>query len=156
MARHLASYGLYPSKSALYTGAEALKAAGFRQTDISVLYSDKSAVMPNSPFTGLLSYMAGIGAISFPGVGPFLAAGPLSSVFGSLGATARGLLHSLVGLGLPEPQAQQYAGRLEDGRLMMSVHCDDDVWAGRAHDILQQTGAEDVATAPDAAAVYQS
>jgi hypothetical protein len=142
--------------AALYTGAEALKAAGFRQTDISVLYSDRSAVGPNSPFAGLLAYLAGIGAVSFPGVGPFLAAGPLSSVFGHLGVAARGLLHSLVGLGLPEGQAQQYAGGLEDGRLMMSVHCDDDEWAGRASDILQQTGAEDVATAPDTAAVYQS
>jgi hypothetical protein len=141
--------------AALYTGAEALKAAGFRQTDISVLYSDKRAMAPNTPFARLLAYLAGIGAITFPGVGPFLAAGPISSAFSGLNVTARGLLTSLVGLGLPEAAAEQYEDRLKDGQLMMSVHCDDDEWAGRANDILQETGAEHVATATDGAAVYQ-
>jgi hypothetical protein len=141
--------------SALYSGAEALKAAGFRQTHISVLYSDRLALAPGNPFAGLLSYLAGIGAITFPGVGPFLAAGPIASAFGTIGAAASGLMGSLQRLGLPQAEAEQYEGRLRQGRLMMSVHCDDDEWAGRANHILHETGAEDVATAPDKAVAYQ-
>ena len=136
--------------SALYSGAEALKAAGFRQTDISVLYPDKSgAAAANNSFGELLAYLSGIGAITFPGVGPFLAAGPISSTFSGLGAAASGLLRSLVRLGLPDGVAARYEGRLKQGRLMMTVHCDDDEWAGRANDILHETGADDVEVAAD-------
>jgi hypothetical protein len=138
MARNLASYGLYPSIGALYSGAEALKAAGFRQTDISVLYPDKSETASPTSFGTLIAYLAGIGAITFPGVGPFLAAGPIASAFKGLGVAASGLLGSLRAIGLPEYMALRYEGRLKQGGLMMTVHCDDDEWAGRANNI--QTG----------------
>ena len=169
MARNLASYGLYPSMSSLYTAAEALKAAGFRQTDISVLYSDlqgtrafthdsdesaAAGVATGATFGALIAYLAGIGAITFPGVGPFLAAGPIVSTVAAMGAG--GLLASLCRLGLPEFAARRYERRLKQGELMMTVHCDDDEWAGRANSILQQTGANDVAIAPDMAVAYQS
>ena len=154
MARHIASYGLYPSMSALYTGAEALKAAGFRQTDISVLYPDKSGAATAPAFGELLAYLSGIGAITFPGVGPFLAAGPIANSFAELGAAASGLLKSLVRLGLPDYVAESYEGRLKQGGLMMTVHCDDDVWAGRANNILQETGAEQVEIAAETAEAY--
>ncbi len=104
MARNLAAFGLYPSMSSLHTGVEALKSAGFRQTDISVLYPDRGTRefahdepfdttsdgaapdMPDGAMAGgILGYLAGIGALTIPGIGPLLAAGPIVSTL----ATAR-------------------------------------------------------------------
>lgn len=170
MSHQVASYGLYPSMSALYLGAEALKAAGFRQTDISVLYSDwqgtrafthdadrvladgaVAGAATGASFGALLAYLAGIGAITFPNVGPFLAAGPIASTLAAISAAgcAGGLLGSLVTMGLPERDAERYEDRLRDGELMLTVHCDDEEWADRAQVILNQTGAGHIATGPD-------
>ena len=170
MVQHLSTYGIYPSMAAVFAGAEALKAARFRQTDISVLYSDKPQVRRfwlDAPETamagvatgltlgGLLSYLAGIGALTVPGFGPILAAGPLVAALASVGAgTARSLLSTLAGLGIPAYEAERYEGRLKEGGILLSVHCDDAQWADRAKDILEQTGAEHVAAADTEAAFH--
>jgi hypothetical protein len=176
MARNLATYGIYPSMSAVHTGAEALKAQGFRQTDISVLYSDRSGskefaheahtkapegavvgAARGATVGGLLGYLAGIGALTLPGIGPLLAAGPLVAGLAGVGAAgaAGGLIGALAGLGIPEYEAKRYEGRLKEGGILLSVHCDDLEWAGRATHILQQTGAEHVAAAAEKEADYQ-
>lgn len=165
MVQHLSTYGIYPSTAAVFAGTEALRAARFRQTDISVLYSDKPQVrrfFPDSPETavatvasgltlgGLLGYLAGIGALNIQGFGPILAAGPLVAALASVGAgTARNLLSALAGLGIPEYEAERYEGRLKEGGILLSVHCDDSRWMDEARTILQQTGAEHVAAAAD-------
>lgn len=176
MSRNLAVFGIYPSMSALHTGVEALKTAGFRQTDISVLYSDRSGTKEfaheahtkapegaaagaatGATVGGLLGYLAGIGALTIPGVGPFLAAGPIVAALAGIGAAgaAGGLLGALAGMGIPEYEATRFEGRLKQGGLLVSVHCDDSEWAGRAKNILKQTGAEHVAAAAEKAADYQ-
>jgi hypothetical protein len=177
MTHSLATYCIYPSMSAVHTGAEALKAQGFRHTDISVLYTDRcgSKEFVHGPLSrapegaaagaaagasvgGLLGYLAGIGALTVPGLGPLLAAGPLVAAFAGAGAAgaAGGFIGALVGLGIPECEAKRYEGRLREGGILVSVHCDDGVWAKRAENILTQTGAEDVAAAAEKEANYQS
>lgn len=176
MARNQAAFGIYPTMSALHTGVEALKAAGFRQTDISVLYSDKSGTKEfaheahtkapegaaagaatGAAVGGLLGYLAGVGALTIPGLGPFLAAGPIVTALAGVGAAgaAEGLIGALAGLGVPEYEAKRYEGRLKQGGLLLSVHCDDRGWAQKAKDILKQTGAEHVSSAAEQAADYQ-
>jgi hypothetical protein len=176
MARNLATYGIYPSMSAVHTGAEALTTAGFRQTDISVLYSDKSGTKEfaheahtkapegaaagaatGATVGGVLGYLAGIGVLTIPGVGPLLAAGPIVAALAGVGAAgaAGGLIGALAGLGVPEYEAKRYEGRLREGGILVSVHCDDGEWAGRAKKILKETGAEHVSTAAEQAADYQ-
>jgi hypothetical protein len=163
MVQHVSTYGIYPSMAAVLAGTEALRAARFRQTDISVLYSDKpqvrrfflespeaamASVATGLTLGGLLSYLAGIGALNIPGFGPILAAGPLVAALASIGAgTARNLLSALAGLGIPEYEAARYEGRLKEGGILLSVHCDDSRWMDEAKTILQQTGAEHVAAA---------
>jgi hypothetical protein len=151
MTRTLSTYAIYPSMTALHTGAEALKAAGFRHTDISVLYSDRAVASAATGATVcvLLGYLAGIGALTLPGVGPLLAAGPILYAlagFGTPGATG-GLIDALAGLGLPQDDAQRYDGRLREGGILLTAHCDDSVWVSRATRILNETGAEHVALA---------
>lgn len=172
MVQHQSTYGIYPSMSAVFAGAEALKAARFRQTDISVLYSDKPQArrfVLDSPETAmasvatglmlgrLLSYLAGIGALNIQGFGPILAAGPLVAALASAGAgTARNLLSAFAGLGIPEYEAERYEGGLKEGGILLSVHCDDSRWMDEAKAILQQTGAEHVAAAADKELSFQS
>ena len=154
-----AAFGLYPSTQALHAGAEALRAARFRHTDISVMYADgeralrlrESAaaerdVADEEPVSlaGVLTSLSGLGAVQMPGAGPFMAGGP---ILASLVGGAESLPRSLRGLGLPESDVALFEERLRGGSLLLSVQCDDPGWARRACDILQQTGAERVATA---------
>jgi hypothetical protein len=172
MARGLATFGIYSSMSALHTGAEALTSEGFRQTDISLLYSDRgSATMLTHDATsdavdlglssrafagGILGYLAGIGALTIPGIGPLLAAGPLTGAFtGAAALSSNGLIGALVGLGLPEHEAKCYEGCLKDGGILFSVYCDDAEWAGRAKTILTRTGAAHLAAAAETEPAYQ-
>src|SRR6185503_3459689 len=76
---------------------------------------------------GTLGWLAGIGALAIPGVGPFIAAGPIVA--------------ALVGMGIPEYEAKRYEGRIKSGGILLSVHCDDSEWTGKAKRILEETGA---------------
>jgi hypothetical protein len=161
MAPSLAAFGLYPSTKALHFGAEALRAAKFRHTDISVMYSDgqQALRLRESPpaeadvaddegqptSLGLiLTTLSGIGAIAMSKDGPFMAGGP---ILATLVAAGENLMASLRGVGIPEGDLESFGDRLRRGGLLLSVQCDDDSWTARAREILEQTGAERVAVA---------
>lgn len=152
-----AAFGLYPSTRTLHFGAEALRAARFRQTDISVMYSDGSQALqlresadlqaevadePPESLGGVLSALSGIGAIAMRNDGPFMAAGPILATLAGAGA---GLVSALRGLGIPETLVERFERRLKQGGLLLSVQCEDGEWANRAQRILEETGAEHVA-----------
>jgi len=98
---------------------------------------------------GTLGVLAGIGALAIPGVGPFIAAGPIMGALAGVGVggVVGGLIGALVGLGIPEYEAKRYEGRLRDGGVLLSVHCDTSEEIKRAKNLLKETGAEDVASA---------
>ena len=159
MAQNPAAFGLYPSTKALHFGAEALRAARFRHTDISVMYSDgKQALrlreaLPFDPsvvdeeptsLAEILTTLSSLGAVVMSKDGPFMAGGPILSTLVSEGES---LLTSLRGLGLPEGEIESFENRLKHGGLLLSVQCDDGEWAARACEIFAQTGAERVTTA---------
>lgn len=161
MPQSSAAFGVYQSTKALHFGAEALRAARFRHTDISVMYSDGEKALrlreslptevtvdvvdeqPTS-LAGILTTLSGLGAIVMSKDGPFMAGGP---ILATLVHAGENLLSSLRGLGIPEGEVESFEHRLRDGGLLLSVQCDDDNWAARAREILVQTGAERVATA---------
>jgi hypothetical protein len=154
---HLTSaFGLYLSTRALHFGAEALRAARFRHTDISVLYSDgrgafrvresfpaDESVADEPPATigHILTSLSGLGTFVIPDDGPFVAAGP---ILATLVDSSESLPRSLRGLGLPESEIPPFEDRLRRGGLLLSVQCDDDDWAARARRILESSGAERV------------
>ena len=105
---------------------------------------------------GALGWLVGIGALAIPGLGPFLAAGPIVGALAGVGAggVVGGLVGALIGLGMPEYEAKRYEGQIRRGGILMSVHCDNPDWVKRAKDILKETGAADIASAGEATADF--
>jgi hypothetical protein len=102
---------------------------------------------------GTLGLLAGIGVLAIPGLGPFIAAGPIMGALAGLGAggAVGGLVGALVGMGIPEYEAKRYEGHVKDGGIVLSVHCDDSKWVARAKRILEETGGLDVSSAGEKA-----
>ena len=149
-----------------------LKTAGFSSNDISVLMADKSGTKdfahehntkaPEGTATGAgtgavlggtLGWLAGIGALAIPGLGPFIAAGPIMAALGgaAIGGTVGGLTGALVGMGIPEFEAKKYEGKVKTGSSLISVHSDDSDETRRAKEIFERGGAKDISTASEKA-----
>jgi hypothetical protein len=94
--------------------------------------------------------------LAIPGLGPFIAAGPIMALLAGAGAggAVGGLLGGLIGAGIPEYEAKRYEGRVKSGGILLSVHCDNSDWVKRAKEILEASGAEDIGSAGEAAADY--
>lgn len=105
---------------------------------------------------GTLGWLAGIGALAIPGLGMFVAAGPLMSLLAGLGVggAVGGLTGALVGIGIPEYEAKRYEGQVKAGGILLSVHCDNNDWKMKAMEILKRTGAEDISSTGESSADY--
>ena len=173
--KNTAAFGIYPNEASLRNGVEALGQNGFRLTDISVLFPgnvgtkdfahEKGTKAPEGAASGAgtgavvggaLGWLAGIGTFAIPGVGPFIAAGPIMAALAGagIGGTAGGLIGALAGAGIPEYEAKRYEGMVKDGGILVSVHCDNSEWTSKAKDILKRTGAHDVSSAGEASADF--
>jgi hypothetical protein len=150
---------------------EQLKAAGFSHNDISVLFPDKAGTRDfaheqhtkapegaaagagtGGVLGGTLGWLVGIGALAIPGLGPFIAAGPIMAALSgaAAGAALGGLTGALIGLGIPEYEAKRYEGKVKEGNLLISVHTEDSTERARARQIFEQEGAEDIADTAEA------
>src|SRR6201998_3063585 len=171
--KNTAVFGIYPSLTAVEISVDELKSAGFRNTDISVLFPEssgtrdfaheKSTKAPEGATTGAgtgavvggaLGWLMGIGALAIPGLGPFIAAGPIMAALAGagVGGTVGGIAGALIGMGIPEYEAKRYEGRVKDGGILLSVHSDTSDWTKRAKEILKRTGAQDIASTGEASA----
>src|SRR5919112_6465972 len=165
--KNTAAFGIYPNETALENGISALQQAGYRNEDISVLFPEnegtkdfahrKGTKAPEGAASGagtgavaggVLGWLAGIGAIAIPGVGPFIAAGPIMAALAGagVGGLTGGLVGTLVGIGIPEYEAKRYEGRIKSGGILLSVHCDNVEWIGKAKELLRESGAEDISS----------
>ena len=170
--KNTAVFGIYKSSAQAESAVDRVIAAGFSNNDISVLLPDthsskefaheKNTKAPEGTTTGVtaggvvggtLGLLAGIGALAIPGLGPFIAAGPIMAALAGLGVggAVGGLIGALVGMGIPEYEAKRYEGRVKDGGVLLSVHCDTSDQISRAKDLLKQTGAEDISSAGEKA-----
>jgi hypothetical protein len=173
--KNTAVFGIYPDYSSVEFGVQGLKDAGFRNTDISILYPEnignkdlaheKATKAPEGAATGagtgavlggVLGWLAGIGSLAIPGIGPFIAAGPIVAALAGVGAGGAlgGITGGLVGLGMPEYEAKRYQGRINGGGILLSVHSDDSGWTKRAKEVLHATGAQDISSTGEASADY--
>src|ERR1700726_1816520 len=170
-SKNTAVFGIYTDRSSLERGVEALKTAGFSNNDVSVLFPEnqgtkdfaheKNTKAPEGTATGAtsgaviggtLGWLPGKGALAIPGLGPFIAAGPIMAALAGAGAggVVGGLAGALVGMGIPEYEAKRYEGRVKEGGILLSVHSDNSEWTKKAKEVLERTGAHDVSSTGEA------
>ena len=174
--KNIAVFGIYHTRDAAEEAVNALRRVGFRNTDISALFPDnagskdfaheKNTKAPEGATTGaasgavaggVIGWLVGIGLIAIPGIGPFIAAGPIMAALAGAGAlgTVGGIVGALVGMGIPEYEAKRYEGRVKDGGVLLSVHCNTSKEIDRAKDLLRSSGAEDIASTGEVASPHQ-
>src|SRR5580693_472381 len=168
-SKNTAVFGIYPHQKSVESGVNALKAAGFSNNDISVLFPnkagtkdfahEKSTKAPEGASAGAgtgvllgggLGWLVGIGALAIPGLGPFIAAGPIMAALAGAGGAVGGLTGALIGMGIPEYEAKRYEGRVKDGGILLSVHSETSDEIKRAKEILERTGAQDISSTGEA------
>jgi len=154
-----------------------LRDAGFAPNDISVLLADQKgtrdfAVEHNTKapegaaagagtgaaLGGVLGWLAGIGSLAIPGLGPLIAAGPIVGALtgAAVGGTLGGLTGALIGMGIPEFEAKMYEGKVKAGNVLISVHTDTSDEVDRAKTIFEANGAQDIATGREAAVPHHA
>jgi hypothetical protein len=163
-----AVFGIYSTRTAVENATDSLINAGFPASDISVLLpeslggpkdmgTEKSTKAPEGTAVGVttggviggtLGLLAGVGLLAIPGLGPFIAAGPIMAGLAGLGVggAVGGVTGALIGLGIPEFEAKRYEGRLKKGGILLSVHCDTSEEINRAKSVLKASQAEDVSS----------
>jgi hypothetical protein len=150
---------------------QALTQSGFANADISAIFPDKSGtkdfahehntkapegavvgVTSGGVVGGTIGLLAGIGALAIPGLGPFIAAGPLMAALSgaAAGAAVGGVTGALIGMGIPEIEAKKYEGKLRGGNILMAVHVDDGDEEKRAKEVFRREGAHDISSTSEA------
>ena len=174
--KKVAVFGIYSTRAAVEHVTDALVQARFPTSDISVLLpesqagtgskemgTEKATKAPEGTAAGAtaggviggtLGVLAGVGLLAIPGLGPFIAAGPIMAGLAGLGVggAVGGVTGALVGMGIPEFEAKRYEDRLKKGGILLSVHCDTAEEIKRAKEVLKRTGAEDVSSTGESSA----
>jgi hypothetical protein len=170
MAKNKSVFGIYVERSAAESALTSLKNSGFSNSDISVLLPDnigakelateKSTKAPTgaaigagsgAAIGGALGWLAGVGALIIPGIGPVIAAGPIIATLAGIGVGGAlgGFTGVLIGVGIPEYEAKKYEGRLLEGGILLAVHCETAEELQRAKQQLEVTGAEDISSSSE-------
>lgn len=168
---NISVFGIFKSRASTEDAVSRLKIAGFRSADVSVLMPDKDTtkefaheVGTKAPegattgagaglvFGGAFGWLAGVGALAIPGIGPLIAVGPIMAALAGagVGSALGGVSGALLGMGIPEFEAKRYEGAVKDGGILLSVHCDTNEWVLRAKDILKDVGAQDIVSTTEA------
>jgi hypothetical protein len=166
-----AVFGLVDNELQAERLVEELRLAGFSNNDISVLFPDKSGTRDfaheqhtkapegaaagagtGGAIGGVLGWLAGIGSLAIPGVGPFIAAGPIMAALAGagVGAAVGGLTGALIGMGIPEYEAKMYEGKIKQGNLLVAVHSENRDERKRAKEIFERVGAHDISYTEEA------
>ena len=173
MAKNKAVFGIYSTQAGVENAVGLLRDESFSSSDVAVLLPEsvssrelgtvKTTKAPEGATAGagsgavlggVLGWLAGIGSLAIPGVGPLIAAGPIVAALAGVGVggAVGGLTGALVGMGIPEYEAKRYEGRIAKGGILLSVHCDTSEEIERAKKILERTGAEDISTTTESSA----
>jgi hypothetical protein len=173
--KNTAVFAIFRDRAHAEAGISSLMQASFRGEDISVLLAQNTGTKDfaherhtkapegatvgagaGAVIGGTLGLLAGIGALAIPGLGIFIAAGPIMGALAGIGSggVAGGIVGAVIGLGIPEFEAKRYAGLIKEGSTLLSVHCDSADWVTRAKEVLKEAGAQDIAATGEATADF--
>jgi hypothetical protein len=170
--KKVAVFGIYSTRVAVENATDSLVTSGFPTSDISVLLpeslggpkdigTEKATKAPEGTAAGVttggaiggtLGLLAGLGLLAIPGLGPFIAAGPIMAGLAGLGVggAVGGVTGALIGFGIPEFEAKKYESRLQKGGILLSVHCDTSEEIKRAKEVMERAGGEDISSTGEA------
>jgi hypothetical protein len=169
--------GIYTTRESVERAVDTFLKSGFTTSDVSVLLPENLGGKPiathkdtkapegatagggaGAVVGGTLGLLAGIGALAIPGVGPFIAAGPIMAALAGIGVggAVGGFAGALIGMGIPEYEAKRYEGRIQKGGILLSVHCDTSDQIKRGKEILKNTGAEDISSTSESSSGVKS
>jgi hypothetical protein len=169
--------GIYTTRESVERAVDTFLKSGFTTSDVSVLLPENLGGKPlathkdtkapegatagggaGAVIGGTLGLLAGIGALAIPGVGPFIAAGPIMAALAGIGVggAVGGFAGALIGMGIPEYEAKRYEGRIQKGGILLSVHCDTSEQIKRGKEILKNTGAEDISSTGESSSDVKS
>jgi len=170
-------FGIYTTRESVERAVDTFLKSGFTTSDVSVLLPENLGGKPlathkdtkapegatagggaGAVVGGTLGLLAGIGALAIPGVGPFIAAGPIMAALAGMGVggAVGGFAGALIGMGIPEYEAKRYEGRIQKGGILLSVHCDTSDQIKRGKEILKNTGAEDISSTGESSSDVKS
>ncbi|HVV87968.1 MAG TPA: hypothetical protein VHE35_33235 [Kofleriaceae bacterium] len=171
--KNTAVFGIFRDRGHVERVVDELRRQGFRANDVSVLFPqvestkefahEKHTKAPEGAAAGAgtgavvggtLGWLVGIGALAIPGLGPFIAAGPLMAALAGVGVggAVGGVTGALIGMGIPEYEAKRYEGIVQKGGILVSVHSDNSEWTDKAKRIFQVMHADDIDSAGEASA----
>lgn len=156
-------FALYTDRSTAEAAIEQLKAAGIAPEGVSILFAEPPATeepstkAPEGTATGgtagfvlggIFGWLAGIGSLAIPGLGPFVAAGPILAALSgaAVGAALGGIAGALVGMGIPEYEARRYEAQLREGKLLLSIHLEDAETMERVLQVIRASKAAEIAS----------
>ncbi|HLK64750.1 MAG TPA: hypothetical protein VKU19_15000 [Bryobacteraceae bacterium] len=166
-AKNTAVFGIYPSRLEMEEAVDRLRRAGFRSADISALLQDNqgtkdfahekntkapegfcAGVIAGAIIGAVLGWFTGTGQLVIPNLVSITAAGPIVAAFAGAGGIGIlfGLIGALIGMTIPEYEARRYEGRIRQGGVLMSVHCDNHDWVKRAKDVMMHAGGQKIGT----------
>jgi hypothetical protein len=171
---NIAVLGIYRHAAAVKDAIDALKTAGFRDTDVALLLPQntgtkdlaftKSTKAPQGAAVGALlgaavggvfAWLVAAGLLAMPGISPLVAAVPIITVLAGIGiGVVGGIIGALIGWGTPEYTAKRYDGRVKGGQVLLSVHADDRTWASRAEKVLERTAGEHISRRKEKSAEF--
>ena len=170
-------FGIYTTRESVERAVDTFLKSGFTTADVSVLLPENLGGKPlathkdtkapegatagggaGAVVGGTLGLLAGIGALAIPGLGPFIAAGPIMAALAGIGVggAVGGFAGALIGMGIPEYEAKRYEGRIQRGGILLSVHCDTSDQVKRGKEILKNTGAEDISSTGESSSNVKS
>jgi hypothetical protein len=170
-------FGIYTTRESVERAVDTFLKSGFTTSDVSVLLPENLGGKPlathkdtkapegatagggaGAVVGGTLGLLAGIGALAIPGVGPFIAAGPIMAALAGIGVggAVGGFAGALIGMGIPEYEAKRYEGRIQKGGILLSVHCDTSDQVKRGKEILKNSGAEDISSTGESSSDVKS
>ncbi len=153
-----------------------LEQSGIPTPDISAIFPDRhggkdfahehNTKAPEGAITGVagggviggtIGLLAGIGALAIPGLGPFIAAGPLMAALSgaAAGAAVGGVAGALIGMGIPEIEAKKYEGKLRGGNILIAASVANSDQEKIAKEIFRRQGAHDISSTTEASVPAQ-